>query len=236
MLSQHLLVCPMKIISIQIIFLLFLLNCKSQIKEKDSDSILFNKYIKTILEDSTNQWKEYPKPPPLTDDVLIGLKKELKNDSTRYYFEQLSPANFKSHQNYENALSFFEKHQNSYSILALTAHWNPDARISALKSLNFLIKLRPLICATKEGFKQLKRDDQVEIKFLLYLLQSNPLFINGSENATIHSVYLSNILCNLDLLTNENIVAGKNFNNWYKNDLQFESAVLQWKKHLKKEE
>ena len=225
----------MKIILIQVFFFMFTLNCKSQVNEKDSDNLLFNKYIKTILEDSTNQWKEYPKPPPLTDDVLTGLKEELKNDSTRYYFEQLCPANLKSHQNYINALSFFEKHQNSYSILAVTAHWNPDARISALKSLNFLIKLRPLICATKERFKQLKQDDQVAIKFLLFLLESNPLFINGSENATIHGVYMSNILWNLDLLTIENIVDGKNLNDWYKNDLQFESSVLKWKNHLIKE-
>ena len=201
----------------------------------DPGFISFNKYIRTILEDSTNRWKEYPKPPPITDYVLTELKEELKNDSTRYYFEQLSTANLKSHQNYINALSFFEKHQNSYSILAVTAHWNPDAWISALKSLNFLIKLRPLICATKERFKQLKQDDQVAIKFLLFLLESNPLFINGSENATIHGVYMSNILWNLDLLTIENIVDGKNLNDWYKNDLQFESSVLKWKNHLIKE-
>ena len=225
----------MKIISIPIIFFLFLQTCISQVIEIDPGFILFNKYIKTILEDSTNQWKEYPKPPPLTEDVLTGLKDELKNDSTKYYFESLSPANFKSHQNYKNALSFFENHQNSYSILALTAHWNPDARISALKSLNFLIKLRPLICATKERFKQLKHDDQVAIKFLLYLLESNPLFINGSENATIHGIYISNILWDLDLLTTEKIVDGKNINDWYKNDLQFESSVLKWKNHLIKE-
>lgn len=226
----------MKIILIQVFFFMFTLNCKSQVNEKDSDSLLFNKYIKTILEDSTNQWKEYPKPPPLTDDVLTGLKEELKNDSTRYYFEKLSPAKFKSHQNYKDALSFFENHQNSYSILAVTTHWNPDARISALKSLNFLIKLRPMICATKERYKQLKQDDQVDIKFLLYLLESNPLFISGSENATIHGIYISNILWDLDLLTTEKIVDGKILSDWYKNDLQFKSSVSKWKNHLIKEE
>lgn len=226
----------MKNIFIAIILLLFLQTCKSQVNEKDSANVSFNKYIKSILEDSTNQWKEYPKPPPLTDDVLTGLRGELKNDSTRYYFEQLSVAKFKSHQSYKNALSFFEKNQNSYSIVAVTAHWNPDARISALMSLNYLFKLRPLICTNRERFKQLEHDDQVHIKFFLYLLGNNPLFINGSENATIHSVYITNILWNLDLLTSEKIVDGKNLNEWYKNDLQFESAVLKWKKHLIKDE
>ena len=226
----------MKNIFIAIILLLFLQTCRSQVNEKDSANVSFNKYIKSILKDSTNQWKEYPKPPPLTDDVLTRLRGELKNDSTRYYFEQLSVAKFKSHQSYKNALSFFEKNQNSYSIVAVTAHWNPDARISALMSLNYLFKLRPLICANRERFKQLEHDDQVHIKFLLYLLESNPLFINGSENATIHSVYITNILWDLDLLTSEKIVDGKNLNEWYKNDLQFESAVLKWKKHLIKDE
>ena len=226
----------MKNIFIAIILLLFLQTCRSQVNEKDSANVSFNKYIKSILKDSTNQWKEYPKPPPLTDDVLTGLRGELKNDSTRYYFEQLSFAKFKSHQSYKNALSFFEKNQNSYSIVAVTAHWNPDARISALMSLNYLFKLRPLICITRERFKQLEHDDQVHIKFFLHLLESNPLFINGSENATIHSVYITNILWNLDLLTSEKIVDGKNLNEWYKNDLQFESAVLKWKKHLIKDE
>ncbi len=63
--------------------------------------------------------------------------------------------------------------------------------------------------------------------------ETNPLFINGSENATIHGNYISNILWNSDLLTGENILEKKRFSKWYKNDLQFETAVLKWKEHLK---
>jgi len=55
------------------------------------------------------------------------------------------------------------------------------------------------------------------------------LFISGSENSTIHNIYISNILWNLDFITNENIVEGKDLHVWYKNDLQYETAVLKWK-------
>ena len=79
--------------------------------------------------------------------------------------------------------------------------------------------------------KPLEREDKRE--FMEKLLESNPLFISGSENATIHGNYISNILRNLDLLTGENIMENKDFRDWYKNDLQFETAVLKWKAHIK---
>lgn len=75
--------------------------------------------------------------------------------------------------------------------------------------------------------------DKIATEFLVYLLESNPIFISGSENSTIHSYYISNILWNLDLLTHENIAEKRAVRDWYKNDLQFETAVLQWKSHAK---
>lgn len=52
-------------------------------------------------------------------------------------------------------------------------------------------------------------DNLNTIKFLIYLLKNNSLFIPGSENSTIHSLYISNITGILGLLTNKNITAGK---------------------------
>jgi hypothetical protein len=80
-----------------------------------------------------------------------------------------------------------------------------------------------------------EKEDQIALNFLVYMLESNPLFITGSENATIHSNYITNILWNLDLLTHQNQVGGKTLHEWYKNDLQYESAVLKWKQHIKKQ-
>lgn len=78
-----------------------------------------------------------------------------------------------------------------------------------------------------------KKHDKIAIEFLIYTLESTPLFIPGSENATIHGIYISNILWNLDLLTQENIAEKKQFRDWYISDLQFEQAVLKWKAHIK---
>ena len=92
---------------------------------------------------------------------------------------------------------------------------------------------RPLVNSQKLKNGVIDKYDKVAIQFLAFLLESNPLFISGNENATIHSVYISNILWNLDLLTGEHIVAKKNLREWYKNDLQFENALLIWKSPVK---
>jgi len=219
-----------KILFFFLFFLTIYLNSHAQLEKKES--LVFNKYVKSIVEDTSNRWKEYPKPPELTTDVLDGIKSEIKEDSVKYYLEQLSFLNMKTHWDYSKSLSYFEKHQNIYCILAATAHWNPDTRLAALKSLQNLINLRVLYHFTIQKLEELKTVDQVCLKFLIYLLESNPLFINGSENATIHNYYITNILWSLDLLSNEHIIGGKSFREWYKNDLQYEADVLKWKRHL----
>ncbi|MFZ4400077.1 MAG: hypothetical protein ACOYO1_08595 [Bacteroidales bacterium] len=206
--------------------------CQAQQLKNETDSLTFCNYIKSILEDTTNKWKEYPKPPALTADILEGIKSELKQDSVKYYFELLSFSNMKTHWDYNKSLSYFEKHQNSFCIIAVTAHWKPDTRVAALKTLQSLIKIRLLCHFTKQKLEELKKVDQVCIQFLIYLLESNPLFISGSENATIHGIYITNILWSLDLLSHEHIIGEKSFREWYKNDLQYEADLLRWKRHL----
>ena len=204
-------------------------------QQQDSgDFMEFKKFVFNIFEDTTNHWSEYPKPPGVTDDVLLGMKGEINSDdSAKIYLEKLSFKNFKSAVDYEKALQYFNKVDYEYTLLGLATHWNPDLRVYALKQLNKKIMIRPLINSVKMKNGEWKKYNKIAIEFLIYLLESNPLFINGSENATIHSFYISNILWNLDLLTGENIVGKKSLSEWYKNDLQFETALIRWKSYVK---
>jgi hypothetical protein len=211
-----------------------LMGCGTGNGKTQTDPERFARYVNRILEDSTNLWKEYPRPPALTNALLEGLEKELSIDSTKYYFEQLSVARAPSIHDFTKSISYFKIHRCRYSLLALSTHWNPDTRVEALKAFYYSTMIRPLICVKGEKLKELETEDQIALNFLVYLLESNPLFITGSENATIYSNYITNILWNLDLLTHQNQVGGKTLHEWYKNDLQYESAVLKWKQHIKK--
>jgi hypothetical protein len=219
------------------VFLFFLIIsnfCNGQAQQCCDTFPTFKSYVFSIIEDSTNYWSEYPKPPKITDSVLFGMEKELiVDDSASYYLKQLSFNNFQSAIDNENIFRYLKIKDFDYSLLALSAHWNPDLRRYALVHLNEKLSIRPLENSRKMKNGEWETFDKIATEFLIYLLESNPLFINGSENATIHGNYISNILWNLDLLTGENILEKKRFSDWYKNDLQFETAVLKWKEHLK---
>ncbi len=157
----------------------------------------------------------------------------IADDTAKLVIEKLSRKNFESSADYDKAFDYLQKVEFDYSLLALTAHWNPDLRFFALKQLNNNLYRRPLVNARKMKNGEWVRFDKIATQFLIYLLESNPLFISGSENATIHSNYISTIALNLDLLTHENITDKKQIREWYKNDLQFEQAILKWKAHIK---
>ncbi|MFT3682056.1 MAG: hypothetical protein QM791_17405 [Ferruginibacter sp.] len=181
------------------LYLVTLLNCNSQSIQKEKDG--FEKYVKKIIEDSTNRWREYPKPPVLPNDLLPHLKEELAGDSARNYFERLRIDNLKKAADYIEPLDYFGRNKQLYTILALSAHWNPDTRVSALKLLYELIKQQPAVLTKKENTDF--------ARFLIYLLKNNPVYIDGSENATIHHIYISMILANLEILTNQKPAAGQ---------------------------
>lgn len=196
---------------------------------------IFKEYIYSIIEGPSANFKEYPNPPKISDAVLLGLEQEITaNDSAKIYLDKLSLKKFTTAQDYEDAFSFIQKKDYDYALLALAAHWNPDIRVLALIRLNQKLSMRPLVNSRKMKNGAWQKFDAIAINFLIYLLESNPLMIPGSENATIHGYYISNILWNLDLLTHENIAAKKPLRDWYKNDLQFEQDLLQWKSHSKK--
>jgi hypothetical protein len=162
------------------------------------------------------------------------MEKEIvSDDSVKFFLERLSRGKYKSAIDYENAFKYITKMDYGYSLLALSVHWHPDIRVKALLNLNQKLTIRPLVNSVKMKNGEWKKYDKIAIEFLIHTLESSTLFMTGSENATIHSIYISNILWNLDLLTQENIVEKKQFRDWYKNDLQFEHAVLKWKAHVK---
>ena len=194
----------------------------------------FRKYINDIMLDTSKQWIEYPRQPKVTDSILVELEKEIiGDDSAKMFLEHLSFKNYRQASDYENALKYFFKKDYWYAILALTVHWSPDCRISALLELKKKLQFRLLENSVYNKKGGWKKQDRIATEFLIYVLESNPVFISGSENATIHSYFISNLIWNLDLITHENIVENKAIRDWYKNDLQFEKAVLQWKTHLK---
>lgn len=212
--------------------LLFFSLCQSQTTENGTEHSQFVKYVNCVLEDTTNRWSEYPKPPHLTIEVLSGLKKEIEKDSVRYYFDYLKYSDKKTLSDYMTSYNYFEKHHNVNCLFAMMAHWNPDVRVYTMININEKLKGRSILNSGIKINAKLSGDDLLLLSFLIYLLESNPLIISGSENSTIHGNYISLIASNLDLLTGENSTNGKQLRDWYKNDLQFESAVLKWKSHI----
>jgi len=194
----------------------------------------FRNHINGIMLDTSKQWIEYPKQPKVTDSVLVELEKEMiSDDSAKMFLEHLSFKNYKQASDYENALKYFFNKDYWYAILALTVHWSPDCRISALLELKKKLQFRLLVNSVYNKNGVWKKQYRISTEFLIHVLESNPLFISGSENATIHSYFISNLIWDLDLITHENIVENKAIRDWYKNDLQFQQAVLKWKTHIK---
>lgn len=218
-------------------FIFLLLNsCFSneQSTKYSEDFSVFKKYIFSVFEDTTNYWQEYPKPPKITDAVVAGILKEIEgSDSAQYFLNKLSSSQLKSHVEIDSFFNYINRNDFEYSLIASAAHWNPDVRVLALHALNKKLTARPLTNSVKMKNGEWAKFDSVAIEFLTYLLEGTSLFISGSENATIHGIYLSNILWNLDLLTKEKIADKKQFGEWYKNDLQFETAILRWRSHIK---
>ncbi len=158
--------------------------------------------VKNVLSDTTGRFfNDYPDPTPLTCELLGMLQDELKDDSVRYHFEHL-------HQRYGDpravaAFTFIERHIDFALAMALTTHWNPDTRIEAVQAVSNYRRIRPMVCATKEHYAQLERQDRSAMRYFIRVLETTPLSIPGSENATIHSVYMNEVVRTLDRFTGQ---------------------------------
>ena len=162
----------------------------------------FVTYVTRTLSDTTGRFfNDHPTPTPLTCELLGMLQEELKDDSVRYHFEHL-------HQRYGDpralaAFTFIERHTNFALAMSLTTHWNPDTRIEAVKAVYNYRRIRPMVCATKEHYAHLEEQDRAAVRYFIRVLETTPLSIPGSENATIHGVYMGEVVRTLDLFTGQ---------------------------------
>lgn len=162
----------------------------------------FARQVSLVLSDTTGRYfNDYPKPTPLTCELLAMLQDERKDDSVRYHFEHL-------HQRYDDpragaAFTYIRRHIDFPLAMALTTHWNPDTRIEAVRAVNNYRRIRPMVCATKEHYAQLEEQDRAAVRYFLRVMETTPLVIDGSENSTIHSIYMREVMATLDLFTGQ---------------------------------
>ena len=196
-----------------------------------TEIVAFEIYADSVLRSSESRWTDFPKCPPLTKDILTGLKRELSSDSVKFYFEKLGWTNVNHKIDYQSSMNYFERNNYMFALLAMSNHSNPDIRTFTMMSINQRLKLRK----GSDVSGAITKDDIVALRFLIYLLEYYPKFITGSENSTIHGNYISNIAWNIDLLTNEQFTLGKYVGTWYKNETNYLSVMKKWKEHLPKE-
>ncbi len=164
--------------------------------------LAFVQHVHRVLSDTTGRFfNDHPDPTPLTCELLGMLQDELKDDSVRYHFEHL-------HQRFGDpravaAFTFIERHTDFALAMALTTHWNPDTRIEAVKAVYNYRRIRPMVCATKEHYAQLEEQDRAAVRYFIRVLETTPLQIPGSENTTIHGVYMGEVVRTLDLFTGQ---------------------------------
>lgn len=156
-------------------------------------------HVEGVLTDSTDLFQgAYPPATPLSCALLGILHEELRNDSARYCFEQLARRHWMEDPHARVTHAYIERHHSFPLAMAATAHWNEDHRIRGLNELQEYRRIRPMVCTTKEGSEQLLRQDSAAVRYLVSVLESTPLYIPGSENATIHGAYLRAVVKTID--------------------------------------
>lgn len=164
----------------------------------------FEAYVTRTLSDSTDLFQgAYPMAAPLTCELLGMVREELEDDSARYCFERLSRRFWDEDPHARVTHAFIERHRSFALAIAAAAHWNEDHRIRGLMALREYRRIRPMVCTTKEGNDRLLRQDSAAVRYLLRVVESTPLRISGSENATIHSSYMREVMATLDLFTGQ---------------------------------
>jgi len=194
----------------------------------------FIEQVKNVLSDTTGRFfNDYPDPTPLTSELLGMLQDELKDDSVRYHFEHL-------HQRYGDpramaAFTFIERHVDFALAMALTTHWNPDTRIEAVEAVNNYRRIRPMVCATKEHYIRLEEQDRAAVRYFIGVLETTPMYINGSENATIHSIYMQTVMHTLDRFTGqEHSTTGDMRRTLDMTDARLQKALADWRTWLER--
>lgn len=160
--------------------------------------------VHRVLTDSTGMFKhDFPRVTPLSCELLGLLQEELSDDSARYYFDRFSRKYWSEDPHATRTHAYIKRHLSFPLAMAATAHWYADARIEGLRELQEYRRMRPLVCTTKEGYAQLERQDRAAVRYLLRVMEITPMGITGSENATIHDIYMREVMHTLDLFTGQ---------------------------------
>jgi hypothetical protein len=117
--------------------------------------------------------------------------------------------------------------------MAATAHWYADTRIEGLRELQEYRRMRPLVCTTKEGNAMLLRQDSAAVRYLIQVLETTPMHITGSENATIHSIYMREVMATLDLFTGQShMTKPEEDMRIHRSEAGVQHAITDWRKWL----
>ncbi len=194
----------------------------------------FAQHVSRVLSDTTGRFfNDYPDPTPLTCELLVMLQEELKDDSVRYHFEHL-------HQRYGDpragaAFTYIKRHIDFPLAMALTTHWNPDTRIEAVEAVNNYRRIRPMVCATQEHYVHLEEQDRAAVRYFLRVVETTPMYINGSENSTIHSIYMQTVMQTLDRFTGQqHSTTGDMHRRLDMTEARLQQAIADWRKWLER--
>lgn len=152
----------------------------------------FRSYVVEILSNTEeiDVYRDYPTMPNPSNEVLLGLQEELKQDSARYHFEKLHSSNWENHHDYRKSITYFKRNDLIYCLLAASVHWTPD-RVNAIEEVYSLLTNKLKVNTTKEGFDRFIARELLIKRFYIYILERIPWGISGSENSTIHQVNIT---------------------------------------------
>ncbi|MEZ4790944.1 MAG: hypothetical protein R2811_13095 [Flavobacteriales bacterium] len=187
-------------------------------------------HVDDVLNDSTDLFQgAYPPATPLTCELLVMLEEELKDDSARYCFDLLAREHWMTDPHARVTHAYIERHHNFPLAMAATAHWNEDHRIRGLRELQEYRRIRPMVCATKEHYARLETQDHAAVRYLITVLETTPMFISGSENATIHQTYLRTVMETLDLFTGQQHMIGQDrLVGIHRSEEAIQQALIDW--------
>ena len=190
----------------------------------------FVRYVDGVLTDSTDLFQgAYPPATPLTCELLLMLEEELKNDSARYFFDRLARRHWMEDPHARVTHAYIERHHSFPLAVAAAAHWNEDHRIRGLLALQEYRRIRPMVCTTKEHYARLEEQDRAAVRYLTSVLETTPMFISGSENATIHQNYIRTVMETLDLFTGQQHMIGQD--RWvgiHRSEKAIQQALVDW--------
>ncbi len=199
----------------------------------DTVSQAFVEHIRQLLSDSANLFPEYPEPPPFTCELLAGLELAMTDDSVRYHFEHLSQRYWTRDPHYHEVERYIDRHLDFHLAIAATGHFFADVRIMGLKKLQDHRRSRPQVCATREHYVQLEKQDRQAVRYLLQVLEKTPWSISGNESAAIHAVYIHEVARTLDLFTGQEHIDPQAFRQHLPlTDAMLRAAIPEWRSWL----